>query len=133
MNRCVELFELVSSPGDFPLVFITKELGEAARVREAIGGALPEVHWSEGRGAMADPSGTIVLWRDGEGVVEDGAVDRVIVLVDEGGDPSSVVLPLCDMHGWSACDSELKLLGCDGEEWSFEPRTIWSAPERQLE
>jgi len=133
MNRCVELFELVSSPGDFPLVFVTKELGDAARVREAIEGALPDVRWSEGRGAMAAPSGTIVLWRDGDGVIDQGPVDRVVVLVDEGGDPSSVVSSLCGMHGWTACDSELKLLGRDGEALSFEPRTIWSWTARAPE
>jgi len=113
---------------DFPQVFITKELGDAALVRQAIENALPGVRWRDGRGSVDVPPATnadIVLWRDGAGAIEHGAVDRVTVTIHDDGDPMSILDPLCRMHGWTACDSALALIDCGSSI-----RHIWSAPVR---
>jgi len=124
MSVCVELFCLVSSPVDFPQVFLTKDLGDARTVRKAVEEALLDVQWFGGRGYIAEPSGTsaeVTLWRDGTGAVEDGVVDRLTVSIHDDGDPMSIVGPLCRRYGWSACDSSLHLIDADSV------RTIWSA------
>ncbi|WP_394825421.1 hypothetical protein [Pendulispora albinea] len=126
MSSCVELFHLVSPLVDFPHVFLTEDLGEAPRVREAIERAFPDVHWLGERGLVVDdPTGTtaeIILWRDGVGAVDTGVVDRIAVAIHDGGDPMSIVAPLCLIHGWTACDSTLQLI--DSESGV---RRIWSS------
>ena len=125
MNSCAELFHLVSPTVDFPQVFLTEDLGEVDRVRQAIERVFPDVHWFGERGYVIEPaSGTtaeIVFWRDGVGAVNSGLVDRIAVAVHDDGDPRTIVSPLCRMHGWSACDSSLTLI-----DSGSGIRRIWS-------
>ncbi|WP_394845981.1 hypothetical protein LZC95_00775 [Pendulispora brunnea] len=117
----------MSSPVDFPHVFLTRDLGDARSVRKAVEEALSDVQWFGGRGYIAEPSGTtaeVTLWRDGTGAVEDGVVDRLTVSIHDDGDPMTIVGPLCRMHGWSACDSALHLIDAQSV------RTIWSSTTR---